>query len=320
MSETEHASYFETVLRDANDLYSKGGETEKGAWKKFYMASWPQILFWQDWLAHHYTENDEAARLCSSYPFVGELLVYLRLPPRDRIKWGEVAVAAAHRIKDQHAEAAHLHKLAMAYLDIGEFRLAIPYLKRGVVINRKIKRPAYEASDLGGLGLAYAGMEDHRRAVIFYKKALTIFRAAGNADARWGEGIYLSNLAESWRALGNPRKAVALHQEALKINREVEDVNSEGYALSNLGKAYADLGEHEIAQTCFNQSLAIARKFKVRQSEGYALVESSRSLWIMGRREEAIDTAKDALSIFESLEDFYSIRTRKQLNQWQKKT
>src|SRR5438132_12051234 len=87
MSETEHASYFETVLRDANDLYSKGGETEKGAWKKFYMASWPQILFWQDWLAHHYTENDEAARLCSSYPFVGELLVYLRLPPRDRIKW-----------------------------------------------------------------------------------------------------------------------------------------------------------------------------------------------------------------------------------------
>ncbi len=40
---------------------------------------------------------------------------------------------------------------------------------------------------------------------------------------------------------------------------------------------------------------------------------------MMGRREEAIDTAKDALSIFESLEDFYAIRTRKQLNEWQKK-
>jgi len=40
---------------------------------------------------------------------------------------------------------------------------------------------------------------------------------------------------------------------------------------------------------------------------------------MMGRHQEAIETAKEALVIFESLEDFYAIRTRKQLIEWQKK-
>jgi tetratricopeptide (TPR) repeat protein len=297
----ERASYFEKVLRKANDLYSKGGQKGTSALQQIDSELWPHILESQKWAAQNYTENVEAAKLASSYPFVGELLVYLRLPPSDRVRWGEAAAAAARRIKDRHAEAAHLHKLAMACLDMGEFRRAIPYLKQGVVINRKIKRPAYEASDLGGLGLAYAGLEDYRRAVHFYNKALTIFRATRNPDARWGEGIYLGNLAEAWRAMGDPRKAIALHQEALKINREVKDVHSEGYGLGNLGKSYADLGDHESAQRCFNENLAIARKLNVRQSEAYALFESSRSLWKTGRRKEAIETAKEALVIFESI-------------------
>jgi tetratricopeptide (TPR) repeat protein len=94
-------------------------------------------------------------------------------------------------------------------------------------------------------------------------------------------------------------------------------VHSEASALCNLGKAYADLGQHEHAQRSFEQSLDIARRFRVRQSEAYALFESGRSYWAMGRREEAIDAAKEALTIFEDIEDFYVLRTRKQLAKWQ---
>jgi tetratricopeptide (TPR) repeat protein len=313
-----HAVDFEQELRAANALYSKGGEEGERALRKMDEGqAWPEILASWKWVSEHYAENEKAARLCSSYPFVGELLVYLRLPPKDRIRWCEAGAAAARRIKDQHAEAAHLHKLAMAYLDLGEFRKAIPWLKHAVAINRKIRKPAYAAGDLGGLGLAYAGLEDHRRAISYYNKALAIYRATDNEDARWGEGIYLSNLAESIRALGDPLKAISLHQQALAINRQNKDVHSEAYALCNLGKAYADLGQHEHAQRSFEQSLDIARRFRVRQSEAYALFESGRSYWAMGRREEAIDAAKEALTIFEDIEDFYVLRTRKQLAKWQ---
>jgi tetratricopeptide (TPR) repeat protein len=313
----DSAKDWERSLRRANDLYSKGGKRGKDALRQID-GDWSHVLEAQEWLAKNYTQNDEAARLCSSYPFIGELLVYLRLPARQRIQWGEAAAAAAHRIKDPAAEAAHVHKLAMAYIDLGEFRRAIPYLQQGVILNRKINRPAYQASDLGGLGLAYAGLGDHRRAITFYKKALALFRRTGNADARWGEGIYLSNLAESWRAIGDPNKAIALHQDALKINREVKDVNSESYALGNLGKAYADLGRHEEAQKCFGKSLALAVKFGARQSQGYSYFDSSRSLWAVGRRHEAIELAQEALAIFETLEDHYAVRARKQLAKWRK--
>jgi tetratricopeptide (TPR) repeat protein len=316
-AELESAKDWERELRRANNLYSKGGKRGKNALQQID-SEWSHVLRAQEWIAKNYAQNDEAARLCSSYPFIGELLVYLRLPARERIRWGEAAAAAAHSIKDEAAEAAHVHKLAMAYIDLGEFRRAIPYLKQGVILNRAIRRPAYQASDLGGLGLAYAGLGDHRRAIQFYNKALALFRETGNVDARWGEGIYLSNLAESWRAMGDPAKAIALHQDALKINREVKDVNSESYALGNLGKAYADLGRHEAAQKCFRKSLAIAVRFGARQSQGYSYFESSRSLWAMGRRNEAIEAAREALAIFETLEDHYAVRTRKQLARWRK--
>jgi tetratricopeptide (TPR) repeat protein len=312
----DHARSYEKRLRQANALYAKGGEEGAKALTRFTSELWPHILKEQKWLARNYTKNREAARLCSSYPFVGELLVYLRLPPRTRLQWGEAAAAAARRIKDRHAEAAHRHKLGMAYIDLGPFKKAIPHLKRAAVLNRMIRRPAYEGSDLGGLGLAYAGLEDHRKAIGVYERALAIFRKTRNADARWGEGIYLSNLAESWRALGDPQKAITLHEQALTINREVRDVNSEGYALGNLGKAYADLGDHERAQEYFRKQLFIATTHDVPQSQGYALLESSRLSWKMGKRSEAIESAREALEIFDRIHDFYGVRTRLQLKSW----
>jgi tetratricopeptide (TPR) repeat protein len=93
-------------------------------------------------------------------------------------------------------------------------------------------------------------------------------------------------------------------------------VNSEGYALSNLGKAYADLGEHERAQECFQKNLAIATRNEVPQSQGYALFELSRLLWKMGKRSEAIENAREALAIFNRMQDFYRFRARQQLKRW----
>jgi tetratricopeptide (TPR) repeat protein len=310
---------YETMLGEANARYAKGGEEGEEALKEITSETWTQIEGLQRWLAKNYRKNREIARLCSSYPFVGELLIYLRLAPKTRIQWGEAAAAAARLIKDRHAEAAHQHKLAMAYIDLGQFKKAIPHLKRGAALNRMIKRPAYEGSDFGGLGLAYAGLNDPRKAIRYYEKAIAIYRATpNNEDARWGEGIYLSNLAESWRALGDPRKAIALHEEALKINREVKDVNSEAYAHGNLGKAYADVGEHERALECFQKQLAMAGENEVPQSEGYAYFELGRLLWKMGKRKQAIENAENALEKFETTQDFYTSRTKQLLKKWRK--
>ena len=307
-----HAMHYGAVLRAANDQYLKGEEALV-AGLKLFDEDWPSIRHAQAWAAAHTMEDQEAAKLCSDYPYVGEMLVYLRLQPRDRIQWGEAALVASRRVKDPYAESAHLHKLALAYLDRGEVDRAIEYLHPAVAINREIKRPEYEAADLGALGLAYAALGQHDKAIEFYQQALAIYRLI---DARWGEGIYLSNLGDSYTAIGQPRLAIELHEQALKINREVQDRRSEGYALGNLGKAYAALGEHRRALDLFKQNLDIARDLNDPQSEGYALFGSSLSLWETGERAEAIANAEKALKKLESIEDVYATKVRGQLTAW----
>jgi len=307
-----HASYYGAVLQKANDLYAQGGEALTQGLKVFDEEC-SNIQGAQSWAAAHSMEDDDAATLCSHYPYIGEMLVYLRFQPRDRIKWGEAALIGARRIRDQHEESAHLHKLALAYLDKGEINRAIEYLERAVAMNRAIHRPEYEAADLGALGLAYAALGEHREAVRFYGQALAIYRVI---DARWGEGIYLSNLGESLRAIGKPRMAIRLHQRALAINREVHDRRSEGYTLGNLGRAYGTLGEHERALELFEENLDVAREMKDQQSEGYALFGSSLSLWEVRRCREARSRAERALKIFEQSEDVYAVKVREQLEQW----
>jgi hypothetical protein len=101
-----HARYYETAMRTANDLYSQGGEALARAMKLFDEER-ANIQLAQSWAAAKTQEDNEAAKLCSDFPYNGELLVYLRLQARDRIQWGEAALAAAQRIEDPRGSRAY---------------------------------------------------------------------------------------------------------------------------------------------------------------------------------------------------------------------
>jgi tetratricopeptide (TPR) repeat protein len=313
--ELDTAAYYEIVLRAANDLYLQGGADLRRGLKSFD-ENWSNIRVSQARMAAYTETSTEAARLCSSYPYVGEMLVYLRLQPRDRIQWGESALVASRRVNDREQEAAHLHKLAMAYLDRGDARRAIDYLAPAVTINREINRSVYEAADLGGLGLAYAALGDHRTAIKYYGQALKVYRKIDTIDARWGEGIYLSNLGDSYTGLGKPRAAIRLHEKALAINRNLKDRRSEGYAIGNLGRAYAALGEHTRALELFAQNVEIGHDMADPQSEGYGLFGVSLARWELGDRPGAVTNAQKALKLLEQVEDVWVSKVREQLHRW----
>lgn len=309
---SRHAVHYLSVLRKTNEFYLQGEEALKRGLELFDVER-DNIQAGQAWAAAQAVEDEAAAALCSNYAYDGAEMIYLRLQPRNRIGWGEAALAAARHLTDKYAESAHLHKLGLAYLDKGEIDRSIEYLEQALAINREIDRREYEAADLGALGLAYAALGEHRKAIKFYRQALAIYRVI---DARWGEGIYLSNLGSSYTAISKARLAIKLHEQALKINREVQDRRSEGYTLGNLGAAYAALGEHQRALELFKQNLAIAREMNDRQSEGYALFGSSLSLWEIGDRAEAMVNAETALKVLEEIEDFTTAKVREQLAKW----
>lgn len=291
------ASYYGTVLAAANALLEDGHEARGLA---TFDEDMQQIVRGYEWAASSAERLDAAAELCSRYPYDGELVVYLRMSPRRRIEWCQTSAAAAERIGDRGLEAAHLHKLAMAYLDVGEIERALPKEERALAINREIERPEYEASCLGGMGLLHAARGDHGQAIDWYEQALAVY---ATLDAPWGEGIYWSNLGDSYTAIGEPSKAVSVHEHALRLNRQVKDRRSEGYTLGNLGKAHAALGEHRKALSLFTEQLAIAKELDDVQSKGYARLGMSRALAEVGEYAAALREAREALTALEEFGD-----------------
>jgi tetratricopeptide (TPR) repeat protein len=291
------ASYYGTVLAAANALLEDGDETRGLA---RFDEDRQQIVRGYEWAASSAERLEAAAELCSRYPYDGELVVYLRLSAQQRIEWCQNSAVAATRIGDRGLEAAHLHKLAMAYLDIGEIEHALPKEERALAINREIERPEYEASCLGGMGLLHAARGDHQQAIDFYEQALAVY---ATIDAPWGEGIYWSNLGDSYTAIGEPRKAISVHERALRLNRQVKDRRSEGYTLGNLGKAYAALGEQRKAISLFAQQLTLAEELEDMQSKGYARLGMSRALAEVGDHAAALTQARQALTALEEFGD-----------------
>src|SRR5437016_4946988 len=104
-----HAAYYLKVLRSANDQLERGDD-EAGL--RLFDRDRDQIMHGFSWAADNASRIEDAARLCSAYPYDGELIVYLRLPAQTRIGWSSQAAEAAALIDDDGARAAHLHKLA----------------------------------------------------------------------------------------------------------------------------------------------------------------------------------------------------------------
>jgi tetratricopeptide (TPR) repeat protein len=292
-----HAAYYLTVLRDAEERLERGDD-EAGL--RRFDDDRDQIMHGFRWAAANAERLEEAARLCSAYPYEAELVVYLRLPARTRIAWSSSAADAATLIADDAARAAHLHKLGMALYDVGDLQRARASVEEAVLINRAIDRPEYLASNLGGLGLILAAAGDHFAAVSVYEQALAVYE---QIDARWGEGIYRGNLGASLNALGRHGDALVMLESALVMNRSVGDRRSEGFTSGYLSRAHVDVGEPDRALEFVATQLDIAESLGDAQLEAHGTLQRARVFAALGRLDQAHTDARTALSLLEELED-----------------
>lgn len=94
-------------------------------------------------------------------------------------------------------------------------------------------------------------------------------------------GVALANL-------GEPRKAIELHEQQLVIAQEIGDLRGTSNALDRLGSAWAELGEWRKAIECYERQLAIAREIGDRRSEGNVLDKLGVAWMNLGEPRKAI--------------------------------
>src|SRR5579864_650330 len=120
---------------------------------------------------------------------------------------------------------------------------------------------------------------------------------------RRGEGNALANLGTAHYQLGEPRRAIELLEQALKIDREIVDRRGEGCSLGNMGIAHAALGDLHRAIDFFKQNLAISREIGDRRGESNALGNLGNAYVGLGEPHRAIELYERQLAISHEIGD-----------------
>jgi tetratricopeptide (TPR) repeat protein len=231
-----HAGHYLQIMRTAEGLYLKGGVSVAQGLARFD-AEWANIQGGHAWVVVHQKDDDVVAEWCWSYPHAAVYCLLLRQHPRERIRWLELALAVARRLKQRQWEGLALGNLGLAYYYVGEYRRAIEYQEQRLQIAHEIGDRRGEGAALGNLGITYYSLGEYRRAIEYHEELLQIARELSN---RIQENAALGNLGIAYYGLGEYRRAIEYQEQRLEIVREIGDRLGEGQALGNLGIATTD--------------------------------------------------------------------------------
>ncbi len=219
----KHASHYMQVMSAADELYLEGGEKILQGLLLFDLE-WEHIRSAQTWVSENIDASEQITTLAMRYPSAAAYCLDLRLIPRQKIHWLELAIVAARKSENKQYEGIHLGNLGLAYADLGDARKAIEYHEQALTVMREIGDKRAEGSILGNLGNAYAALGDARKAIEFYEQALIIDREIGD---RRGEAFGSWNLGLEYEKAGEYGKAIAAMQICVDYERELGHPDAE---------------------------------------------------------------------------------------------
>jgi hypothetical protein len=129
----QHALHYAEALDTASRLFHQGGNSMVEG-LRLYDAERQSIQAAHAWAARYAESDVKAASLCSYFAYRGAPLSHLREPAVERVRWLAVAVSAAQRMGDRHAEAVHYGNLGLAYRLLNQDDLAVENDERALAV------------------------------------------------------------------------------------------------------------------------------------------------------------------------------------------
>jgi tetratricopeptide (TPR) repeat protein/transcriptional regulator with XRE-family HTH domain len=167
---------------------------------------------------------------------------------RDMGDWlatAEAAMEAAIACGNVQAHASARISLGVAYICLGQYRISIDHLDRGLALSREAGWAAGEACALGRLAIAQVEIGDNRTAMGYFIAALELNRSTGR---RGGEASTLTNLGNLRLELGDLRGAMSDLGAALALHREIGTPSTEAITLSTRAVVHVHLGDLDAAR------------------------------------------------------------------------
>jgi DNA-binding SARP family transcriptional activator len=165
----------------------------------------------------------------------------------------QTGLAAAHRARDDRAQAWVHRRLGQAHAFIGNYEDA------GVSM-RAALRTFCSLGDRASLAYTHTAaavmrekQQCYRESLSHARRALVLFRACGH---QLGEALALNGIGWDQVLLGDYPAALANSQEALRLCRNLGDQTLTPAVWDSLGLTYFRLGQHADATSCYEQAIS----------------------------------------------------------------
>lgn len=220
--------------------------------------------------------------------------VYDQLAERQKaIQYYQQFLELARTTANRELEATALNNLGETYRSLGDWDTALKYYRQALAVIRTLDQRPDEAKTLINIGTALQQMERYEEARQSFLQALATSKdAEARTFALLRQAYLLVKLRQPARAVEPARQAVELARGF--PNREVN-------ALIILGIAHRDAGDLTAAREELGRALALARDLKDRSNEAESGLALARTEQQAGNLTVALEQARAAAGIIESL-------------------
>jgi tetratricopeptide (TPR) repeat protein len=182
----------------------------------------------------------------------------------EAIKWGERAIEAARKAKDEKALAVFAHNTAVIYHNRGRYDDARNLYEQSLRIRRQLGDQVGIAASLYQLGSIALGQGDYQEAKDLCGQSLEIATNVG--DQRTIADI-LHQLGIIAQDQGHYEEAKSLYNQSLELKRNLGYQEGIASSLFQLGRLAEDEGKSDEAISLYEESLALAEKLGVPEAE-----------------------------------------------------
>jgi len=137
-AQLRHSRFYMGILCRCEKLYLQDYNNPSQS-VELLDKEWRNIKLAVAWCEGHADGESAATLLCSDYSKEGSHLLRLLLHPQDHLHRAEAAFNASRQLNRPDSQATHLNNIGLAYMDMGQVRLAIKSYKQALTILRKLK-------------------------------------------------------------------------------------------------------------------------------------------------------------------------------------
>ena len=206
----------------------------------------------------------------------------LRIAQRAQLRWAEATAEEYVGVLDRRR---------------GKLDMSLGHAQRALDLQRELGNESAIATVLSNLGTLARDRGDFAKALEYFLQVLPIRERIGDRVE-----LTLRNIALIYRDLGDEAATRDYFEKALVVARARGTSSDYAAVLGTYAGYLADLRDFKPALAAANEALAIERELDNRQSIGFDLLHSGRALLGLGQAEEAIPRLNDALAIGRALD------------------